>query len=64
MPDFIAREDDFNFDFDLSKNFLYDVKMNGIKLTKIDIKNRTIKLLPGNNFPTFHAEISNVDIAA
>lgn len=62
MPDFIERESDFSFDFDLSNGFIYDMRINGIKIKKLDIKNRTIKILPGDKHQTFHAEISNVDL--
>ena len=64
MPDFIAREDDLLFDIDLKKNFLYDLKVYGVKLQQVDIKNRSISIVPGENYPTFVLDLSNVDILA
>ena len=62
MPDFLAREENFMFDFDLSNGYIYDMKINGIKIKQLDILNHSVKVLPGSKFPTLHAEVSNVAI--
>ena len=61
MPDFILRESDFSYDLDLSNGWVYDMKINGIKLRQLDLNNKTVKILPGTSYPTMFAEVSNVN---
>lgn len=61
VPDFIAREENFTFDIDLQKTFLYDLKLNDIKVLSMSVPNRTVKIIPGAKYPTFVAEFAHVD---
>lgn len=61
MPDFIASNENFTFDLDLSNAYLYDLKINGIKFKKLDIKERSVKIIPGAKFPTIEVLIDKTD---
>jgi hypothetical protein len=45
------------FDLDLSNGYVYDLKINGIKIKKLDIKERSVKIIPGAKFPTIEVLI-------
>lgn len=47
MPDFLAMNENFTFDLNMNKTFLYQVKMTGVRLEKFEIGKRDIAILPG-----------------
>ena len=57
MPEFLLRESDFSFDVDLFNGFIYDLHLYGVKLTTFDIKDRSVKIVPGDTEPRAIMEI-------
>jgi hypothetical protein len=47
MPEFLLRESDFTFNVDMFTGFLYDLHLYGLKLTTFDIKERSVRIVPG-----------------
>jgi hypothetical protein len=64
MPDFIASEEDFTFDIDLKKRKHADLRLYGVRLEKVDIGQREVKIVPGDQYPTFVFNVSDVDVVA
>lgn len=62
MPDFLARQSDFAFDVDLANGWVYDLKVNGIKLRQLDIGTRVFKIVPGSEHPSVHLELSQMSV--
>lgn len=62
MPDFILANPEFNFDLDLSKGFMYDIKVNDIRIKELKIKERVIKIVPGDKYPSIHVDFSDVNL--
>lgn len=62
MPEFLLRESDFTFDVDLFNGFMYDLHLYGVKLTTFDIKDRSIKIIPGENEPRAVMEIGGTHL--
>ena len=62
MPDFLVRESDFTFNVDLASGFLYDLRLYGVKLSKFEIGQRNIQIIPGDKHTSVLLEISNAHV--
>ena len=62
MPEFLMRESDFTFDVDLFNGYIYDLHLYGVKLETLDIKQRSIKIAPGETEPRAIMEIKGTHL--
>jgi hypothetical protein len=62
MPEFLLRESDFTFNVDMFTGFLYDLHLYGVKLTTFDIKERSVRIVPGEKEPRVIMEIKGTHL--
>jgi hypothetical protein len=49
MPEFLERESEFTFDFDLLDGWFWNMHLYQVRIRKLNIKKRSLLVVPGVN---------------
>jgi hypothetical protein len=62
MPEFLMRESNLVFNFDVFNGWFWDMHIYGIKVEQLDIEKSSFKIVPGERNPTLLIEITDTDL--